>query len=206
MQMSSEFLITSLIVVISPGTGALYTIATGLGSGVKQSLIAAVGCTLGIIPHMLAAITGLAAIFYTSAAAFGIIKFLGVIWLLYMAWITLKQNGPLQVESTRETATPLKVIVHAVLINLLNPKLSLFFLAFLPQFISTETASPTYDMLILSGIFMLMTLLIFMLYGVFSSFMRGHILSRPKVMKILRASFSLSFIGLGIKLILTQRE
>lgn len=206
MQMSSEFLITSLIVVISPGTGALYTIATGLGNGVKQSLIAAVGCTLGIIPHMLAAITGLAAIFHTSAAAFGIIKFLGVIWLLYMAWITLKQNGPLQVESTRETATPLKVIVHAVLINLLNPKLSLFFLAFLPQFISTETASPTNDMLILSGIFMLMTLLIFMLYGVFSSFMRGHILSRPKVMKILRASFSLSFIGLGIKLILTQRE
>ncbi len=206
MQMSSEFLITSLIVVISPGTGALYTIATGLGSGVKQSLIAAVGCTLGIIPHMLAAITGLAAIFHTSAAAFGIIKFLGVIWLLYMAWITLKQNGPLQIESTNETATPLKVIVHAVLINLLNPKLSLFFLAFLPQFISTETASPTYDMLILSGIFMLMTLLIFMLYGVFSSFMRGHILSRPKVMKILRASFSLSFIGLGIKLILTQRE
>ncbi|WP_186376555.1 LysE family translocator [Yersinia alsatica] len=204
--MSSEFLITSLIVVISPGTGALYTIATGLGSGVKQSLIAAVGCTLGIIPHMLAAITGLAAIFHTSAAAFGIIKFLGVIWLLYMAWITLKQNGPLQIESTNETATPLKVIVHAVLINLLNPKLSLFFLAFLPQFISTETASPTYDMLILSGIFMLMTLLIFMLYGVFSSFMRGHILSRPKVMKILRASFSLSFIGLGIKLILTQRE
>lgn len=206
MQMSSEFLITSLIVVISPGTGALYTIATGLGSGVKQSLIAAVGCTLGIIPHMLAAITGLAAIFHTSAAAFGIIKFLGVIWLLYMAWITLKQNGPLQVESTSETATPLKVIVHAVLINLLNPKLSLFFLAFLPQFISTETISPTHDMLILSGIFMLMTLLIFMLYGVFSSFMRGHILSRPKVMKILRASFSLSFIGLGIKLILTQRE
>lgn len=206
MQISSEFLITSLIVVISPGTGALYTIATGLGSGVKQSLIAAVGCTLGIIPHMLAAITGLAAIFHTSAAAFGIIKFLGVIWLLYMAWITLKQNGPLQIESTNETATPLKVIVHAVLINLLNPKLSLFFLAFLPQFISTETASPTNDMLILSGIFMLMTLLIFMLYGVFSSFMRGHILSRPKVMKILRASFSLSFIGLGIKLILTQRE
>ncbi len=206
MQMSSEFLITSLIVVISPGTGALYTIATGLGSGVKQSLIAAVGCTLGIIPHMLAAITGLAAIFHTSAAAFGIIKFLGVIWLLYMAWITLKQNGPLQVESTSETATPLKVIVHAVLINLLNPKLSLFFLAFLPQFISTETISPTNDMLILSGIFMLMTLLIFMLYGVFSSFMRGHILSRPKVMRILRASFSLSFIGLGIKLILTQRE
>ncbi|CNK47888.1 homoserine/homoserine lactone efflux protein [Yersinia frederiksenii] len=206
MQMSSEFLITSLIVVISPGTGALYTIATGLGSGVKQSLIAAVGCTLGIIPHMLAAITGLAAIFHTSAAAFGIIKFLGVIWLLYMAWITLKQNGPLQVESTSETATPLKVIVHAVLINLLNPKLSLFFLAFLPQFISTETISPTHDMLILSGIFMLMTLLIFMLYGVFSSFMRGHILSRPKVMRILRASFSLSFIGLGIKLILTQRE
>ncbi|WP_186371700.1 LysE family translocator [Yersinia alsatica] len=204
--MSSEFLITSLIVVISPGTGALYTIATGLGSGVKQSLIAAVGCTLGIIPHMLAAITGLAAIFHTSAAAFGIIKFLGVIWLLYMAWITLKQNGPLQVESTSETATPLKVIVHAVLINLLNPKLSLFFLAFLPQFISTETISPTNDMLILSGIFMLMTLLIFMLYGVFSSFMRGHILSRPKVMRILRASFSLSFIGLGIKLILTQRE
>nr|WP_224227471.1 LysE family translocator [Klebsiella michiganensis] len=153
-----EFLLTSLIVVIAPGTGTLYTIATGLAAGRGMSFAAAFGCTLGIIPHMLAAITGLAAILHSTPGAFELVKYAGVAWLLYLAWATLTQRGSLNVEGV-EQRNPRQVISHAILINLLNPKLPLFFLAFLPQFIQRGSASPIGEMLILSAVFMLMTLL-----------------------------------------------
>lgn len=199
-----EFLLTSLIVVIAPGTGTLYTIATGLASGRGMSFAAAFGCTLGIIPHMLAAITGLAAILHSTPGAFELVKYAGVAWLLYLAWATLTQRGSLNVEGV-EQRNPRQVISHAILINLLNPKLPLFFLAFLPQFIQRGSASPIGEMLILSAVFMLMTLLVFMLYGAFSAAMRGYVLSRPRVLQGLRACFAAGFVGLGIKLILAQR-
>lgn len=201
---SPEFLLTSLIVVIAPGTGTLYTIATGLSTGRRMSFAAAFGCTLGIIPHMLAAITGLAAILHSTPGAFELVKYAGVAWLLYLAWATLTQRGSLSVENG-ERRNLLQVITHAILINLLNPKLPLFFLAFLPQFIHSDSASPIKEMLILSGIFMLMTLLIFMLYGAFSAAMRGYVLTRPRVLQGLRVSFAAGFVGLGIKLILAQK-
>lgn len=201
---SPEFLLTSLIVVIAPGTGTLYTIATGLSAGRRMSFAAAFGCTLGIIPHMLAAITGLAAILHSTPGAFELVKYAGVAWLLYLAWATLTQRGSLSVENG-ERRNLLQVITHAILINLLNPKLPLFFLAFLPQFIHSNSASPIKKMLILSGIFMLMTLLIFMLYGAFSAAMRGYVLTRPRVLQGLRVSFAAGFVGLGIKLILAQK-
>ncbi len=205
MQISIEFLLTSFIVVVSPGTGAIYTVAVGLSRGAAMSVLAAVGCTLGIIPHLLAAITGLAALFYTSEIAFELIKYAGVIWLIYMAWNVLQEKGALQPENCDSNQNGKKVISHAVLINLLNPKLSLFFLAFLPQFVAINTASPTQSMLVLSGIFMLMTLLVFSAYGIFSSFMRSKILSQPMVLKGIRILFSVGFVALAINLLLTQR-
>lgn len=205
MQISAEFLLTSMIVIISPGTGAIYTIAMGLSRGVPMSMVAAVGCTLGIIPHMLAAITGLAAIFYSSETAFTLIKYAGVIWLLYMAWNIMKEKGTLQPDNCTVSQSGAKVILHAVLINLLNPKLSLFFLAFLPQFIKTSASSPATEMLILSVIFMLLTLLVFIFYGVFSSFMRSKVLSRPKILTGLRILFSCGFVSLAANLFFTQR-
>ena len=191
-----EFLLTSLIVVIAPGTGTLYTIATGLAAGRGMSFAAAFGCTLGIIPHMLAAITGLAAILHSTPGAFELVKYAGVAWLLYLAWATLTQRGSLNVEGV-EQRNPRQVISHAILINLLNPNL--------PQFIQRGSASPIGEMLILSAVFMLMTLLVFMLYGAFSAAMRGYVLSRPRVLQGLRACFAAGFVGLGIKLILAQR-
>ncbi|KNC89933.1 LysE family translocator [Trabulsiella odontotermitis] len=206
MQISTEFLITSFIVVVSPGTGTLYTVATGLSQGRRHSIYAATGCTLGIIPHMIAAITGLAAIFHTSRLAFEGIRILGVIWLLYMAWSTLKEKGAMQLNPQGKGKTPLEIIIRAILINLLNPKLPLFFLAFLPQFMRTDAASPVKDLLILSGIFMLMTWGVFALYGVFSAFVRGQVLSKPGILKALRIGFATGFVGLGIKLLLTQQK
>ena len=155
--MSIEFIVTALIVVISPGVGALYTISAGLSRGAKASVIAAFGCTLGIVPHMLAAITGLAAILHTSALAFEIIKYLGVAYLLWMAWATLRETGALNVEADRQEKSAMKVIVESILINILNPKLSIFFFAFLQQFVPADAVNALPQMLGLSGVFMLVT-------------------------------------------------
>lgn len=203
--MSIEFLITTLIVVVSPGTGALYTIAAGLSRGGKASLVAAFGCTLGIVPHMLAAITGLAAVLHASALAFEIIKYLGVAYLLYMAWMTLKETGALSVGAEAEPKSSGKVILESILINILNPKLSIFFFAFLPQFVPATAPDALARMLQLSGVFMLVTFLVFALYGLFAAAVRAHVISRPAIMAWMRRTFAAAFVLLGIRLALTER-
>jgi threonine/homoserine/homoserine lactone efflux protein len=198
--MTLEFLITSLIVVISPGTGVLYTLATGLSRGARASMVAAFGCTLGIVPHLAAAIMGLAALLHTSALAFQIFKYLGVAYLLFMAWSTLRESGALKVERQVGARSAVQVTVTAVLINILNPKLSIFFLAFLPQFISAGEVNPLSRMLELSGVFMLMTFVVFVGYGLFAAAIRDHVISRPRVLTWMRRSFAAAFAALGAKL------
>jgi len=204
--MSIEFLITTLVVVVSPGTGALYTIAAGLARGRRASLWAAFGCTLGTVPHMLAAITGLAAVLHASALAFEIIKYLGVAYLLYMAWATLRETGSLSVEAGD---TPAKsagaVILESILINILNPKLSIFFFAFLPQFVPADAPNAVGQMLQLSGVFMLLTFVVFAVYGLFAAAVRGHVISRPSIMTWMRRTFAGAFVLLGARLALTER-
>ncbi|WP_313059594.1 LysE family translocator [Agrobacterium cavarae] len=203
--MTLEFLLTSAIVVASPGTGVVYTLAAGLTQGARASLIAAFGCTLGIVPHLLAAIIGLAAILHASATAFTLIKYAGVAYLLYMAWNTLKENGALRVDETQPARTPGRIVIEAVLINLLNPKLSIFFLAFLPQFVAADSSSSTREMTALGLVFMAMTFVIFAVYGCFAASVRRQIVSRPSVLVWLRRSFAAAFVILGLKLAFVQR-
>lgn len=203
--MSFDFLLTSLIVVVSPGIGVLYTLAAGLSRGSRASIVAAFGCTLGIVPHMAAAIFGLAALLHTSALAFQMLKYLGVAYLLYMAWMTLKESGALKVEPDRSPRSALKVIGQAILLNLLNPKLSIFFFAFLPQFVSTDEAAPLARMLELSAVFMAMTFAVFVLYGLFAAAIRAHVISRPQVLTWMRRAFAGAFAALGAKLALAER-
>ena len=203
--MSIEFLLTSFIVVASPGTGVIYTLAAGLSRGAKASVIAAFACTLGIIPHMAAAITGLAALLYASALAFEIIKYLGVAYLLYLAWTTLREHGALSVEGDSAPKPARKVVVEGILINLLNPKLSIFFFAFLPQFVSPTDPNALPRMLGLSAVFMLMTFVVFAIYGVFAAAVRTHVVGRPRVLTWMRRSFAAAFIALGARLALTER-
>ena len=203
--MSVEFLITSLLVVVSPGTGVLFTLATGLSRGSRASVVAAFGCTIGIVPHMAAAIMGLAALLHTSALAFQIVKYLGVAYLLYMAWNTLSERGALKVEQQVDTRSAVQVTVTAVLINILNPKLSIFFLAFLPQFVSADETNPLSRMLMLSGVFMVMTFLVFVAYGLFAASIREHVISRPRVLTWMRRSFAGAFAALGAKLAFADR-
>lgn len=203
--MTVEFLVTTLIVVATPGTGVIYTLAAGLSRGGRASVIAAVGCTLGIVPHMIAAITGLAALLHTSALAFQTLKYLGVAYLLYMAWAMLKEKGALAVAEDTAPRSALKVIRSGILINILNPKLTIFFFAFLPQFVSTGEPNAVVRMLELSAVFMLVTFVVFGAYGVFAAAVRNHVVSRPRVMTWMRRIFAGSFVALGAKLAVTSR-
>jgi threonine/homoserine/homoserine lactone efflux protein len=203
--MSIEFLITSLIVIVSPGTGVLYTLAAGLSRGSRASIIAAFGCTLGIVPHMAAAIMGLAALLHTSAVAFQILKHLGVAYLLYMAWNALKEQGALRVEQEVGARSAVKVTITAILINILNPKLSIFFLAFLPQFVSADEPHPLSRMFMLSVVFMLLTFVVFVGYGLFAAAVRRHVISRPRVLTWMRRTFAAAFVALGAKLAFADR-
>ena len=203
--MTLAFLLTSLIIVASPGTGALYSIATGLTRGSRASVVAAFGCTLGILPHLAAAILVVAAILHTSALLFELFKYVGVAYLLYMAWATLQDRGTLSVEGKQAPASALKITMTAVLINILNPKLSIFFFAFLPQFVSANEQHPYAQMMELSAVFMVMTFVVFAFYGLFAAAMRDHVISRPRVLVWMRRSFAAAFVALGAKLALAER-
>jgi threonine/homoserine/homoserine lactone efflux protein len=202
---SIEFLVTSLVIVATPGTGVLYTLAAGLSRGSRASVVAAFGCTLGIIPHMAAAILGLAAVLHASALAFQTLKYLGVAYLLYMAWNTLREQGALQLETEVDPKTSRQVIGSAILVNILNPKLSIFFLAFLPQFVQTTEPDAVARMAGLSAVFMLLTFVIFVGYGLFAAAVRQHIITRPRVLTWLRRAFAGAFVGLGARLALAER-
>ena len=203
--MGVEFLLTSFIVIVSPGTGVLYTLAAGLSRGSRASVVAAFGCTIGIVPHMAAAIMGLAALLHTSALAFQTFKYLGVAYLLYMAWNTLRERGALKVEQEVGARSAIQVTVTGILINILNAKLSIFFLAFLPQFVSAGEPHPLSRMLVLSGVFMLMTFVVFVGYGLFAASIRDHVISRPHVLTWMRRSFAAAFVALSARLASADR-
>jgi threonine/homoserine/homoserine lactone efflux protein len=200
-----SFLLTSLIVIVSPGTGVLYTLAAALTRGSRASVAAAFGCTLGIVPHIAAAMLGLAAVLHTSALAFSALKWLGVVYLLVMAWQALRQRGALEVDGQVDARSAAKVIVTGFLINILNPKLSIFFLAFLPQFIAADESRPVMRMLQLSAAFMAMTFAVFIVYGLFAASVRDRIVTRPRVMSWLRRAFAGGFAALGLRLALAER-
>lgn len=198
--MTLEFLLTSLVVVLLPGTGVIYTLAVGLGRGFKASIAAAFGCTLGIVPAAVASIIGLAALLHTSALAFQAIKFLGVAYLFYMAWKILKDETVMEVPENNDRVGYLRIATTGTLLNVLNPKLSLFFLAFLPQFISPSATNATALLVWLALVFMIMTFAVFVVYGAFASYARDFVIQRPSVMKWIKLCFAGTFGFLGAKL------
>ncbi len=207
--MSVDFFVTSLIVVLIPGTGVIYTLSIGIFRGSVASVFAAFGCTLGILPHITASVLGLAAILHASAVAFQVVKFAGVAYLFYLAWGIWRDSGKLAITDPNEKSGGetgyWQIVVRGFLINILNPKLSVFFLAFLPQFIPAGITNPLPMMIGLGAIFMLMTFVIFVGYGFGASYVRSYVLSSPKIMTWVRGSFAAAFAGFGVKLALTDR-
>jgi len=202
---TAEFLITSLIVILIPGTGVVFTVSTGLVQGRRASIFAALGCTAGIVPHLLATVLGLAALMHTSAIAFHLLKYAGVVYLLYLAYATWKDKSAFAVEATPSRSTALGIIIKAILLNILNPKLTIFFLAFLPQFIKPGVASPLAELLLLSGVFMAMTFAVFVIYGLLAHLFRRDVIESPRVQSWLRRGFAATFAGLGTQLALSDR-
>jgi threonine/homoserine/homoserine lactone efflux protein len=204
--MSAAFLFTALVIVATPGVGVLYTVSTAIARGTRAGLVAAAGCTLGIIPHLAAAVTGTAALLRASAVAFETVKLLGVAYLLYMAWATWRDTTELSAAPEPAPRSTLRVIGAAILTNLLNPKLTLFFFAFLPQFVPRHGHGQLGRMLLLSAVFMAMTLAVFAVYGVLAAALRTRILARPRIVRRLRRAFAASFVALGARLAITARS
>ncbi len=200
-----EFLITSLIVVLIPGTGVVFTVSAGLVQGRRASLFASLGCTLGIVPHLLATVLGLAAVMHTSALAFQLLKYAGVAYLLYLAVATWRDRSAFVVQEGGARRSALSLMVKAFLLNILNPKLTIFFLAFLPQFVDPAAASPLGQLLLLSGVFMAMTFGVFVVYGLLAHAFRRAVIDSPRVQDWLRRSFSAAFAGLGAQLAFSER-
>ncbi len=201
---SAQFLLTALVVVLAPGTGVIYTLALGLGQGRRAAIAAAFGCTFGIVPHLAAAILGLAAVLHTSAVLFTIVKFAGVAYLLYLAWQALSSDGALAIRPERQREGDWRIARRGALINVLNPKLSIFFLALLPPFLSGNAATATAEMTALGGVFMAMTFAVFVLYGIFAAAARDYLLQSERVMRWLNRSFAAIFAALAGRLALER--
>jgi len=202
---NSEFLLTSLVVVLIPGTGVVYTVSTGLFCGWRASIAAALGCTIGIIPHLTASIIGLSAILHMSSIAFQLVKYAGVIYLMYLAWSMWHETGALTVNATDSRKSLWQIISKGFLINILNPKLSIFFLAFLPLFVSPNASSPMGQLLVLSAVFMSMTFVVFVLYGLLANSVRKYVVNSHRVTMWLQKSFAAIFAALGAKLAMTEQ-
>lgn len=203
--LSLNFLVTCLIVVLIPGTGVIFTVSTGLTAGKRASVLAALGCTAGIIPHLLASILGLSALLHTSALAFDMLKYAGVAYLLYVAYATWQDRSAFSVSDTPTTTSARSLMLRGFLMNILNPKLTIFFLAFLPQFVTPGSTAPTVQMLVLSGVFMAMTLAVFVAYGLLANVFRRAVIESPRVQNWLRRSFAAAFAGLGLNLAFAHR-
>ncbi|WP_286785403.1 MULTISPECIES: LysE family translocator [Pseudomonas] len=202
---SLEFLITSLIVVLIPGTGVIYTVSTGILQGKAASIYASLGCTAGIVPHLAATILGLAAVMHASALAFQVLKYVGVAYLLYVAYATWRDKSAFSVDGTAKPIGKWSIVVKAFLLNILNPKLTIFFLAFLPQFVEPGAARPLLQLLVLSAVFMAMTFVVFVLYGLVAHVFRRYVIESASVKQWLRYSFAAAFAALGVKLATSER-
>jgi threonine/homoserine/homoserine lactone efflux protein len=203
--MSLEFLITALIVVLVPGTGVVYTVSVGMTQGRRASIAAALGCTLGILPALLGAATGVAALLHASALAFQLVKIVGVVYLLYLAWRTLGDTGSPAGGSNRPRASAYVVARDGLIINILNPKLTVFFFAFLPQFIDPGAGGALTQLLLLGGVFMLMTFAVFIVYGAFAAAIGQYVLHSESALKWMRRAVAATFAGFGLRLALAER-
>lgn len=195
--MSLEFLLTAFIICLSPAIGVVYTLSSTLGGGIRAGFWAATGCTVATIIHLIVAMAGLAAVLHTSAVLFQTLKFAGVAYLVWMAWAVWHDRGGLSVRPAAPVP-PARLVWRGILLNILNPKLPLFFMAFIPQFV--PVGSPVGLLVELGFGFSAMTFAVFMGYVVVAATGRQRLLQSERAMNWLRRAFAASFAALGVKL------
>lgn len=202
---TAEFLLTSLIVVLIPGTGVVYTVSTGLTRGRRASIFAALGCTLGILPHLAATVLGLAAVMHAGDLAFQALRYAGAAYLFYLALATWRDRAAFAVDGSISGVSATALVVKAFLLNILNPKLTIFFLAFLPHFVDTSGGHALAQLLVLSSVFMTMTFAVFVAYGLLAHAFRRFVIHSARVQAALRYGFTASFVALGTRLATSER-
>jgi threonine/homoserine/homoserine lactone efflux protein len=204
--MSVEFLLTSLVVAAIPGTGVVYTVSSSIGGGWRRGLFAAIGCTLGIVPHILAAMLGLSAIMQAGSVVFEAVRWAGVAYLVFMGVSMIREGGTLQLDDQDDQHGSMGLVVRrGIVLNLLNPKLTMFFFAFLPQFLNTPPGLLDLRLIGLGGVFMLMTLAVFAVYAYASATVRDRVLGTPVVLRWVQRSLGALLIGLAARLAVTDR-
>jgi threonine/homoserine/homoserine lactone efflux protein len=199
-----EFLLTSLVVVLVPGTGVVYTINTGLTFKWRASIAAAIGCTLGIVPHILASILGLSALLNMSAQTFSVLKVAGSAYD-YLCANMWREAGTLEINRKSAETNVIQIAMKAIAINLLNPKLTIFFFAFLPLFVPENSPSATMEMISLSIVFMVMTFVIFALYGILASGLSAYLMNSTKLVKRFQQAFAVMLAAFAVKLALSEK-
>lgn len=203
--MSPEFLVTTIILTATPGTGAVFTAAAAISHGIRSGLAAAAGCTLGMIPHLALALTGAAALLAASAVAFESLRWIGVAYLLYMAWGTWRSTS--LVAPQRDIAPSVRrTIATAILVNLPNPKLTLYFFVMIPMFVDPGAPGALPQMIRLGAAAMAITLAIFAAYALAASWLRRYVIGRPRVERWTGRVFALTFVLLAAFLALTPRS
>ena len=219
-----EFVATSTLVVLLPGIGVIYTVSNAVAGGPAAGLRAAFGCTLGIVPHLILAFLGLSGLMQLGASVFELVRWAGVAYLVWMGVGLLREHGGIALDAAPDAAAgadgqrrnvgAARIVVRGVLVNLLNPKLTAFFFAFLPQFVGVaahDTAgwapAPAIDPRLfgLASLFMLITLAGFVSYALIGAFVGRRAARAPAALAWTRRAFGALLLGFAARLAVTER-
>lgn len=198
------FLITILIMILIPGTGVIYTISTGISKGKKASIFAVLGCTAGMIPHLSASIILSSLLVNMSPEAYFIMKMTGTLYLLYLGFCMLLSKTGLKFDNAQTEDKPTTIISRGILINLLNPKLTLFFFSFLPQYVRANSQNYIFEFLFYGFTSMILTFIVFVGYGLLAGTAKEFIIHSPKWMNLIQKLFGIIFIVFAIQLALSS--
>ena len=196
------FIGAAFVLVIAPGPDMAYMLARTVAQGRAAGFLAAAGINAGAYVHVCASVVGLTAVLAASSFAFTVIKWAGAGYLVWMGYRALTSKGEaLKVEGApTQKLRRRSIFWQGFWSDVLNPKVAIFFLAFLPQFVSVDDSNPLVRMLLLSAAFMLMTFVVFVGYGLFAASIRDHVISRPRVLTWMRRTFAAAFVALGARL------
>ena len=200
------FIAASWALIIAPGPDMLYVITRGMAHGRRAGILSAIGVICGILVHTTAAAFGLTLIFQTSAYAFLVVKYLGAIYLIYLGIKAWRDKNVFRFQPSSSPVSFHRLFWQGVLSNVLNPKIAIFFLAFLPQFVDKTASQVTLQLIVLGLTFAILGLGFLLVVGYSSGAIGSWITRRPGYTQFLGRLSGGILIGLGVRLALTERK
>lgn len=206
MESFTIFIIASMALIITPGPDIIYVLTRGIADGKRSGVISAIGVTTGILIHTMAAALGLAVLLKTSTYAFWTLKVVGGIYLMYLGYQVIKNKEAFEITGFQNSFDMKKCFLQGFFSNVLNPKVALFFVAFLPQFVSKESLNQSLDMIIFGLIFAFMTIVFLMILGLFAGSIGAWLKHRKKIAGKIRIGSGTVLMLLGLRLVLPQKS